>query len=115
MKLFTEEEFSAWQNRKLDYDLTHELALLLVYKAVEEMLRVLPGVIQTLVRRTVMLRDLTDKFYADNKDLVDHKEIVARVIEGLELKSPQIDLEQLLKEAAPLARRQVRLAKSAIK
>lgn len=112
MRLFTEEEFNAWQNRKLDYELTHELALLLVYKAVEEMLRILPGVIQNLVRRTVQLRDLTDKFYSDNPELVDHKEIVARVIEGLELKSPQIDLEQLLKEAAPLAKRQVRLSRS---
>lgn len=112
MQLFTEDEFNAWQNRSHNYELAHELAVLLVYKAVEEMLRVLPGVIQNLVRRTVMLRDLTDHFYADNKDLVDHKDIVARVIEGLELKSPQIDLEQLLKEAAPLARRQVRISRS---
>lgn len=115
MKLFTEEEFSAWQDRKLDYELSHELALLLVYKAVEEMLRILPGVIQNLVRRTVQLRDLTDKFYADNKDLIDHKDVVARVIEGLELKSPQIDLEQLLKEAAPLARRQIRITRSVLR
>jgi len=112
MQLFSEEEYNAWQNRPHDYELAHELSLMLVYKAVEEMLRILPGVIQNLVRRTVMLRDLTDKFYADNKDLVDHKDVVARVIEGLELKSPQIDLEQLLKEAAPLARRQIRIARS---
>lgn len=112
MELFTKAEFETWQKRDLDYDLAHELALVLVYKAVEEMLRILPGVIQNLVRRTVQLRDLTDRFYADNKDLVDYKEIVAKVIEGLELKSPQTDLEALLKEAAPLARRQVRITRS---
>jgi hypothetical protein len=115
MLLFSEDEFTAWQSRSHDYELAHEISLVLVYKAVEEMLRILPGVIQHLVRRTVMLRDLTDRFYADNKDLVDHKDIVARVIEGLERKSPQTDLEQLLKEAAPLARRQVRLARSVLK
>lgn len=115
MQLFTEEEYIAWQKREPNYELAHELALLLVYKAVEEMLRILPGVIHNLVRRTVQLRDLTDKFYSDNKDLVDHKEIVARVIEGLELKSPQIDLEALLKAAAPLARRQVRLERSVLR
>lgn len=112
MLLFSEEEYNAWQNRPHDYELAHEISTILVYRAVEEMLRILPGVIQNLVRRTVMLRDLTDKFYADNKDLVDHKDVVARVIEGLERKSPQIDIEQLLKEAAPLARRQVRLSRS---
>ena len=114
MQLFTESEFAAWQERELDYDLAHELALLLVYKTVEEMLRILPGVIQNLVRRATMLRDITDKFYEDNPDLVDHKVVVAKVIEGLELKSPQINLEQLLKEAAPLARRQLRLARSVV-
>jgi len=112
MQLFSEEEYNSWQNRPHDYELAHELALLLVYKSVEEMLRILPGVIQNLVRRTVMLHNLTEKFYADNKDLIDHKDVVARVIEGLELKSPQIDLESLLKEAAPLARRQIRIARS---
>lgn len=112
MQLFSEAEFNAWHQRGCDYELAHELATLLVYKSVEEMLRILPGIIQNLVRRTIQLRDLTDKFYADNPDLVDHKVVVARVIEGLELKSPQIDLEQLLKEAAPLAKRQVRLSRS---
>lgn len=115
MELFTKSEFAAWQERELDYELAHELALLLVYKTVEEMLRILPGVIQSLVRRTVMLRDITDKFYADNKDLVDYKDVVARVIEVLEIKSPQMDLEQLLKEAAPAARRQVRIERSVLK
>lgn len=111
MKLFTEAEFNTWQQRSCDYELAHELCCLLVYKSIEEMLRILPGVIQNLVKHTIMLRDLTDRFYTENKDLADHKDIVARVIEGLELKAPGIDLEQLLKEAAPLARRQIRLSK----
>lgn len=109
MQLFTESEYNSWRQRSCDYELAHELACFLVYKSVEEMLRILPAVIQNLVKHTVMLRDLTDRFYAENKDLAEHKEVVARVIEGLELKAPAIDLEQLLKEAAPIARKQIRM------
>lgn len=111
MRLFSEDEFNAWKKRSYDYELAHELSCMLVYKSIEEMLRILPGVIQNLVKHTVMLRDLTDSFYAENKDLADRKDIVARVIEGLEIKTPGINLEQLLKEAAPVARRQIRLSR----
>lgn len=111
MRLFTEDEFDAWTKRESNYELAHELACLLVYKSVEEVLRILPSVIHNLVKSAVMLRDLTDDFYTQNKDLIPHKHIVARVIEGLEQRSPGIDLEQLLKEAAPLARKQIRMAR----
>jgi hypothetical protein len=111
MEIFTRDDFNKWAERNHDYEFAHEMACLLVYKSVEEMLRILPGVIRNLVKSTIMLRDLTDRFYEQNKDLVAHKDVVARVIEGLELKAPGIDLEQLLKEAAPLARKQIRMRK----
>jgi hypothetical protein len=75
--------------------------------AMEDSLRVLPTVIKSLVAQTSLLKKTSDTFYANNKDLLAHKELVSKVTEELEAKSPGQPLEKLLNEAAIEVRRRL--------
>ena len=65
---------------------------------VEEVLKVLPGVIGHLVRSATTMHGLSEKFYKDHPELVDHKDQVVRVMEGLEGQHPEMDYSKLMQE-----------------
>lgn len=78
---------------------------------VEETLKVLPSVVGHLVRSAANLQGMSEEFYDKNKDLVDHKAQVAKVMERLEGESPGKNLRDLLKETGVETRRVVGLQK----
>ena len=85
MVQITDEEYHKATNCKkgLEELLTKVCAL-----AVEDALRVLPSVMQSLITQIADLKATSDKFYKDNPELVDCKDQVARVLEKLQSASP---------------------------
>ena len=71
---------------------------------VEETLKVLPGVVGHLVRSTATMQDLSKNFYEDNKDLVDHKDSVSKIMEQVEHSHPGMKLADILKETGSKTR-----------
>lgn len=101
----TDEEFANARDSKagLEALLTRTCAL-----AVEDALRVLPSVVQSLVVQVATLKETSDKFYADNKDLAMHKDGIAALTEEFEAKNPGKELPDILKEVAVEARRRLK-------
>lgn len=73
----------------------------------EQILRALPGIMQFLVASVGSLKEMKEKFYQENKDLAEHKLLVAKVMEELEAKNPGVAFPSLLDKVATEARRRV--------
>jgi len=99
----TREEYNNMRN--LNYDQFCGYLMKLVKLCVEESLRSLPSVMVHLSSQAAYLKSLSDKFYADNKDLSEHRGIVTKVIEKMEAMNPGETYEEVLKLAAEEARK----------
>jgi hypothetical protein len=71
----------------------------------EHVLLLLPGVIAHLINNMSTMKELSNQFYEQHKDLVKHKETVGTVIEQLEIKYPGKSVQDLLDLAAPEVRK----------
>jgi len=73
----------------------------------ERVLKALPSVIDFLVKQTSYIKELSTDFYAKNKDLVEHKDLVAHIIEQVESDNPGKKYEEILAKVAPEARKKL--------
>ena len=80
---------------------------LIVDKAVEKTLLLIPEVIGNLITHHVSMNKLNKDFYEKNPDLREHKKMVASVIEYTEGKNPPMDYKELLGKALPEIRKRM--------
>lgn len=73
----------------------------LVHLAVQEALKSLPLVVDNITKQAAVLRTSSEKFYADNPSLRDHKKLVAQVLEQVEAENPGISYKTLLEKTKP--------------
>ena len=99
----TEQEFS-----QLDCKMLNELCDKLVRTATEEALKALPFVVGSIINQAGTLKDMAIKFYDENKDLAEHKMVVAKLIEKEEQINPDKTFEEILKIVAPKAREAIK-------
>lgn len=66
-----------------------------VNEAVERTLRVMPFVMQNLIASIGKMKEVRDTFYEKHKELSEHKDLVAKVMEEIESKNPAVSLESL--------------------
>ena len=105
--VITEQEYnSIWQVSYKDFTV---YIMRLVKLCVEESLKTLPVVIDHLSRQAAYLKELSDAFYTDNKDLANHKRLVASVIEQIEIANPGMKYGEILEKAAPEARKKINM------
>jgi hypothetical protein len=71
---------------------------------VEETLKALPGSINHLIKSATTMQALSKKFYDDNPDLVERKEVVAKIMEKVEGEHPEMGLKSILNETGLRAR-----------
>lgn len=69
-------------------------------EAVEEALRTLPLVVKNLVVNVSQLKAKSEQFYTEHKDLVQHKELVQKVMERVETKNPGATIDTILSKTA---------------
>lgn len=72
--------------------------------AVEEALRVLPTIIDHVVKQTTILHRMAQNFYSKNPDLQKHRDLVVQTIEQVESDNPALSYEEVLKIAGPKVR-----------
>jgi len=72
--------------------------------AVEQALKMIPGVVSHVNRQAVYLKKLSTKFYEDHSDLMDEKPAVSRMIEQVEAEHPGIGYDKVLSMAAERTR-----------
>lgn len=80
----------------------------LVHIAVEEALKVLPGVMKSLMVQAAYVQKLNDSFYKDHGDLVNHKDLVLQTLERIEGSNPGTPYEKILEKTAEEVRKVVR-------
>ena len=101
--IITEAEYNSI--KELKYDQFCIYMSRLVKLCVEEALKALPFVLTHLSNQAVYLKEMSDKFYVDNKDLAKHRKIMAQEIEKAEGKNPGKKYEEVVEIAAIEARK----------
>lgn len=91
----------------LNYDQFCTYLRHLVKLCVEESLKSLPNVMSHISAQAAYLKDMSNKFYKDNKDLMPYKRLVAETIEKLEAENPGLSYEDILKKAAVQAKQTI--------
>lgn len=82
-------------------------------KSVESVLKVLPAVIDNMVRVQLSLRGKITDFYNTHKDLVPHKQFVGYVVNDLMGKNPNWDLDKVFTELPKEVRQRIGLKQQA--
>ena len=80
---------------------------IIIDRAVEKTLLMVPEVIGNLITHHVSLNKLNKEFYEKNPDLREHKVMVASVIEHTEGQNPPMDYGKLIKKALPEIRKRL--------
>ena len=76
----------------------------IIYAAVEESLKVLPEVFANLLDETMRKLKISKSFYDKYPEFKNHHDVVARVVQELDEKSPGKPFDKLVEEAVPLIR-----------
>jgi len=69
----------------------------------------LPSVVRDTIALTQSLREMHDKFYDDNKDLIPFKKVVATVFDELVAEDPNQEYNKVMERVAPEVRKRLEL------
>lgn len=83
--------------------------------ATEGVLNTIPDIVKHNLTLLTTLKEASDQFYTDNKDLVPFKRVVAAVFEEIAAKNPDKKYSELMNLTAPEARKRLELHKQAVK
>jgi len=79
----------------------------IINAAMERILRVLPETIGNMMTAQAMYSKLNKDFYGDNPELINHREIVTKVVQTIEGQDPLKSYEDILKDALPKIKDQI--------
>ena len=80
----------------------------------EGILRTIPDIVKANITIMTALKESSDQFYKDNKDLEPFKKVVATVFEEVAAQNPGKKYNEILEKVGPEARRRLELHKKAI-
>ena len=80
---------------------------LLKNEIIEQIFLKLPEIIGNLMSSQASLNKLNKKFYSDNPEFRNNKDLVVNVIEEVEGKNPGKDYESIVKLATPIIRQRM--------
>ena len=79
-------------------------------RVIEKVLLMIPEVIGNLITHHMSMKDTNQEFYKKHSELVNHKEVVAKVLEKVEGENPLLSHQKLLEKALPKIQEQVKLS-----
>jgi hypothetical protein len=99
MEFITAEEFKKVSEGDLG---TMNLVLDRLYnKAVESAIQATPMVTAQLIKTSMGMKKMTDKFFADNPNFAGHEDVVKEMVRQTEIANPADTYEQVLTKAVP--------------
>jgi len=81
----------------------------------EDILSSIPDIVKHNLNLLTLLKETSDKFYNDNKDLVPFKRVVAAVFEDIVAQNPDKKYTELMNLVAPEARKRLDLHKQVVR
>ena len=101
-QVITKEEYNSV--RELNYTQFSTYLTRLVKLCVEEALKAIPQVATHMAAHAACMKKLNKDFYKANKDLVNHKRVVAEAIVKVESENPGMSYTDILDKAAVKAK-----------
>lgn len=108
-KHLSKKQFQQLKDGVLSYEEFNEFLDNFMNACVESCLQAMPQVIDYLLRQSAHLKELSENFYKNNKDLAEHKELLANKIQEVENDNPGLEYERILDTAATKARESLKL------
>lgn len=87
----------------------NELLIKFQEEIIEKALLMLPNVMADMMMQHEGLRKLNQDFYKGNEDFKKHTNIVASVIEEIDMKNPGLDYKDILERARPIIKERIQL------
>lgn len=78
----------------------HEVIAKIQLRTTEQVLRSIPQVVMSQVNQQTYFKRMADKFYEDNSDLVNVRQVVKACTQQVQQANPEWEIEKVLKEAA---------------
>lgn len=92
-----------------DSKLLNEVLERVYNKAVEKALLMLPEVVGRLGKRNEIITSLLKQFLSENKNFLNHKELVLQVVQEIEIKNPSLKFDEILLLAKPTIEQKIKL------
>lgn len=106
MKQFiTKEELDKVLNK--DIDTLNEVFSRLYNKIVEDVYLNIPSVINQVVKQSVGIQEITDKWMTKNSSFKEHVDILPMILQDVELENPDKTYEQILELATPIIEQRI--------
>lgn len=102
--LIDKNQYKRLMGSSMSYEELNELFDKVVSASVEQALRMIPGVVDYMVRHATYLNQLSTNFYEKHPELAEHKDIVTKVLEQVESENPGKPYEELLNKTVPKAK-----------
>lgn len=90
----------------------NELLIKFQEEIIEKALLMLPNVMADMMMQSESLRMLNQNFYKGNEEFKKHKDIVASVVEEIDMKNPGLDYKNILEKATPIIKNRIKLTSS---
>lgn len=78
-------------------------------KAIERSLLLLPETVARLSKRNEAITMLLKQFIGENKNFLNHKELVLQVVQEIEIKNPNLKFDEILMLAKPTIEQKIKL------
>lgn len=92
-----------------DSQLLNEVLDRVYNKAVERALLLLPETVARLSKRNEAITILLKQFIGENKNFLNHKELVLQVVQEIEIKNPNLKFDEILTLAKPTIEQKIKL------
>lgn len=90
-----------------DYRTFNEVLSRIHNSAVETALKMTPEVTAQLIKSSLAVQKVRDKFFDDNPEFLKHKDIVQKAVQETEAANPGADYKKILLESTPLIKRKI--------
>jgi len=109
----TQDEWERVQSTTDSRQIVNEILSRLYYKAIESTLRSLPELISRLTEQATALNAVTTKFFADNVEFNNYKELVIATVTEVEEQNPGLSYSDVLKKATVSIKTKIEAIKAA--
>lgn len=104
----SKEEFIKLRDAQ-DESFINEILMRVYNKAIEDSLALLPRTLVAYTKKQTEIANLISDFYKNNKEFIEHKQIVTKVVGEIEKENPGLTYSFILSKATPIIRNKIEL------
>jgi hypothetical protein len=83
--------------------------------AVETAMKMTPEITAALIKNSLAIHKIREKFYDDNPEFLKNKDLVQKIVQEVESSNPGADYQEILRKSTPLIKEKLSLVTSTTK